>query len=488
MASTLYVHLPTEALQLIFSTFCLHCRAKHQLTAPDGYLRGTYQHRDERSWYSLECQTLFSLCLVSRRFRDIAQPILYHEFVPGYGDSWRSTVYVWDGRLTSFIRTILQRRDLALLVKRIYIHPYLLKPIGNEEAQDALEQAIYTLGIKSWQQLSGNDLVTILIAELPNLEHFSLQVDTFPSKSISSSGLRSAGVSRLPLRTIDISLHATPRQASRNLFSLDFRARAIFELATGLETLNLHMCGSIWNRTPIPSLPNLKTLRITYSRLGEKDIKRLLSSCTGLRTFVYTATDPPMDMYSPMVDGRDHFQLSNAVRYLSRHRATLKTLHLDLRARWWSPFTDGKIRPVFTLRDFSVLEHLFLNSSEIYSRFWAEKSTDPYLLVQLLPLGIVSLHLAGHIGNILPCLAKGLLRLADAISRGQLPRLEQVRCDAEQRLDEYAVEAAFAAAGVDFGYNSWPRNEATLRASDVPSPPTSPQPLPLPDMDEDCNL
>jgi hypothetical protein len=381
---------------------------------------------------------------------------------------------------------VAQRRDLAALVKRIYVHPYLLKFIGDEEAREALKQAAHALRIKSWQQLSGDDLVTILIAELPNLEHLSLQVGALPCESVCSSGLRAAGVSRLPLRTIDISVRAAPSRASHVLFSLDFRARAIFELATGLETLNLHMCGGIWRRAPIPSLPNLKTLRITHSRLSEEDLEGLLSSCVCLRTFVYRATHAPVNRHAcvSVPDTRDHFQASNAVRYLSRHRATLKLLCLDLRWRCW-PFTDDKIPPVFSLKNFTALEHLFLNSSEIYSWAWGESILDSKALIQLLPPTIASLHLAGPVGKALPRLAKGLLRLAAAVSRGKFPKLKQVRCDSQERLDEYAVDIAFAAAGVDFDYDSWPSDEATLRESDVPPEPTSFEPMPLPVWDDD---
>jgi hypothetical protein len=489
MTSATLANLSTETLQQIFSTFCLHCRAKYQSIAPDAYLRGTQQHRNDRSWYSLERHALFSLCLVSRRFCNIAQPIMYHEFVLGYGDSWRSTVYTWDGRLTSFVRAVVQRRDLAILVKRIYIHPYLLKSISDEEARNALERAIYTLEIEPWQQWSGGELVTILIAKLPNLEHFSLQVNGFPFDNVCPLRLRTADVSILRLRTIDISKRATPRQSQYSLFSLDC---GIFELATGLQTLNLHMCGGIWRRAPIPSLPNLKTLRITYSRLGETDLEDLLSSCSGLRTFFYEATSPRTEgQCSPIIDGRDHFKLSNAVKYLSRHRTTLKSLHLDLRERGWPPINSSRtIRPIFSLRDFTALEHLFLNSSKIYGDGWKELPAEYQLLVQLLPPGITSLHLEGHIGKVLIRLAKGLLGLADAVSQDQFPRLKQVRCDAQQRLpdNEYAMGAMFAAAGVDFDYDSWPLSQATLRESDVPPPPTSFEPMPLPVWDDDDDL
>lgn len=73
---------PNETLDLIFRAFF-----KRQLIAPDAYFRGTQQQSDGRSWHAVQCHALFSLSLVSKRVHDIAQPILYNEFVPGYGDS-----------------------------------------------------------------------------------------------------------------------------------------------------------------------------------------------------------------------------------------------------------------------------------------------------------------------------------------------------------------------------------------------------------------
>jgi len=229
-------NLPTETLQLIFSTFCLHCRdrEKPQSRAPDASLHGTEQHRDKRSWYSLDCHVLFSLCLVSRRFRNIAQAILYHEFVPGYRDSWRSTMYTWDGRLTSFMRTMAQRQDLAALVKRIYIHPYLLISISDEDAQDALKQAAHAPRIESWQRLSSDKLVTILLANLPNLDHPIFEPGLFPFESIRSSVLHTAGLSELPSGTVNISMHASS-QSHYSRFYQDSNVGAIFELATALR-------------------------------------------------------------------------------------------------------------------------------------------------------------------------------------------------------------------------------------------------------------
>lgn len=446
MAST----LPSEILFLIFGHFCSHC---------------SLLPRDDR--------VLFSLCLVSRRFRAIAQPILYHQFIPGYGDPWGDR-HSWDRRLTSFVRTIQKRRDLAVLVRWVYLHPCLLSSV-----RDVLDR-------------SPGDWLAILIAQLPNLDHCSLQVDMFPGATVHTSGLRAAGVTRLPLRTIDVSCHSTARSGQR--FSLDSHARSMIELSTGLETLNLHMCGSTWSHAPFPSLPNLKTLRLSHSRLTEECLERLLASCPGLRSFFYEAASPYVNRCDRVMSyGNDHFRLFQALRSLTRYRASLKSLHLDLRYRCLTVYAHPQNIPAaLGLKNFTALEHLFFTANGLYCFSGTGPSPDPQLLVQLLPPGIKSLHLTGYVGRSLLHLARALLVLADAVLQGQFPCLKQVRCDTyhnpgDDYSDElggaYVLDTMLAAAGVDFGYESFPISQATLGFDDRTPSPTSLHRLPCPDMD-----
>ncbi|KFZ08095.1 hypothetical protein V502_09558 [Pseudogymnoascus sp. VKM F-4520 (FW-2644)] len=481
MASATLTDLPNETLDLIFSTFL-----NHQSIAPDTYFRGTQQQSDERSWHSMQCHALFSLSLVSKRIHDIALPILYNEFVPGYGDSWKSTLYTWDGRLTSFLRTIAQRPDLAALVKRIYIHSHLVKSIGGKESQDGVEQAIRVLGIENMSHQLSGELVTILISKLPNLKHFSLQTAINPIQDLTSQYLRVERIFVLPLTTIDINAFAATN--TDGLFNLEICAGAILKRSKNLETLNLHMCGGIQKYAPIPTFPNLKTLRITHSRLNERDLEGLLSSCASLRTFVFEATGRYIDVHRCRQDfgPGDHFKLSDAVRHLTRHRATLKSLHLDLRVEGFGyvPRKERASPPSFSLRDFTALEHLFLNSYRIYGEGERHLRAESQLLVQFLPASIVSLHLEGNSGDLLSRLAKGLLGLADAVSKGRFSRLKQVRCDAGQILDDNEVGSMFAAAGVDFNGDSFPLSKGTLPDWPARRPSYSPEPMPLPEEDD----
>lgn len=88
--------------------------------------------------YSEERHLLRTLCLVSRQLRQVVEPILYQEFMPGYGEPWCYNHYTWDRRLTAFMRTVAHRRDLAAHVRRIYIHPHLITDLGIEEPKGDL--------------------------------------------------------------------------------------------------------------------------------------------------------------------------------------------------------------------------------------------------------------------------------------------------------------------------------------------------------------
>lgn len=211
------------------------------------------------------------------------------------------------------------------------------------------------------------------------------------------TGLRAADVSVLPLKTFDICPRLAGRYIEYGLFSVGWHAGGLLKLARNLETLNIHMCSDAWVPT-IPPLLRLKTLCITLSRLYEEDIEGLLSSCSSLQTFVYEVTSPAIEIANNIPDGSKHFQFSHIIRYLRPHQQTLTKLHMDLRNRYWSLSTEGRTKPLppNSLKAFSKLEHLLLNSDEIYNGHQPWSHLDGQLLVKLLPVSIVSLHLTHH--------------------------------------------------------------------------------------------
>ncbi|KAJ5551349.1 hypothetical protein N7535_000700 [Penicillium sp. DV-2018c] len=526
-------HLPVEILHMILAHLGIDCRYTDRLEPPDTPHRVS-QTPDQPSWYSLKLQPLLSLCLVSKRLCKVFQPMLYQDFMLGWGDSWCSELYTWDGRLLSFLRTVARRRDLAGSVKRIRIMPHLLQasrealekkerdrhgiwkergawyqmldgkiltsPVApqidmsssprtitntslcrresrgsidserpelrtsilEEEAHDTLHEVAVALGIKRPKGLSAKHLITFLIAALPNLEHCGLFVGPDPVMSAVHSGpLSAAGISQLPLRTLNVAVLSKDDKD----FELGRIARALLEVSPCLETLNLHRCNGTGKQVALPLLPSLKHIRIMCSRLNEQALDNVLYFCDSLCSFVYEARRKPSvnALQENEWDCSDHFQLCNAARYLSRHYKTLESVHIDLRYRGGDPAIPSS----FSFRELTALKHLFLNLDEFHSMFFMQRCTDEQVLVQILPSGISSLHLAGQIGEDLPRPEKGLLGLAEAAVKGQFKNLKEVRWDRAVKLNaENVVMSLFADAGVDFANDSWPETNLSFYQSD----------------------
>ncbi|KAK3938894.1 hypothetical protein QBC46DRAFT_355449 [Diplogelasinospora grovesii] len=366
------------------SSFC----KEHDYESPDGYFgRSGHQQPHQPSWYSRDYRrALHSMCLVSRRFRPIAQLVLYHEFIPGYGDAWKSKKFSWDGRLASFLRTIAARPDLAARVKRVYVHPYLFRLITGEEARVTLEEAVGAI-----KTASGGDAVQVVT-------NYHASFANIQGVTNNPSWLRLAGP----------------------------------ELLLMLLVL----------------LPNLERLSLQVG---------------------------------PPTGGRqagNHFQPSDAIRHLGRHKATLKSLHLSrppcggrLQPPQWGTGAANQPLPQ-SLKDFTALEHIFLDTSAVCDVWmWllthagssSPADADSQALTRLLPR---QHHLAAsgrHARPLHTAASEAVLRLAGTIARREeFTALKSVRCGVDLAgagLDEHAVREAFIVEGVDFEYDSWPLSQ-----------------------------
>lgn len=93
---------------------------------------------------------------------------------------------------------------------------------------------------------------------------------------------------------------------------------------------------------------------------------------------------------------------------------------------------------------------------------------DTELLTRFLPPHIKTLEFAGErLSEATNRLASAMFHLAETAAQSHgfhFGALERVRCDASvaQAIDEMAVPELFAAAGIDFGYESWSLSEATV--------------------------
>lgn len=527
------------------------------MTVQDHFFRssvtdsGCCRKADEPSWYLADFrQPLVSLCLASKRLRDVAQQVLHHEFVLGYGDSWRSTGFSWDRRLTSFLRTVGRQPALAAAVRRMSLHPNLLDAaeLGDVAAILDLRRMGGGLGIKiqdesrppryqgrhgelkrpfvddRWRPTPGSsrvcvkqampygrklrmkyvddytcddnfrerhalglEVLAILIGTLPNVERLSIQQSIVDYETPYLSALRSVATKSQPrlLKTLDI---AAQDYMYETMLRVPLQAAGALELAKDtLQTLNLHMCRDFWtDPEQAPTFRSLKTLRLTGSRLGHKELGVLLSCCTaGLTSFTYEASGSFRPSFGS--DDVSDFQPPEAIEALRAHARTLRTLHLDLRRVERNP----PVQPLLpaSLADFTALEDLFLSLNTLWveeftlrrgqSRDLPEGVLASPQLPELLPPSIKSLDIAGrHRYKNLPQLSGRLLGLARAVAEeGKLPGLRQVRCDSKFRrgLNEGLgpdIGGLFQGAGVVFEFGCWPLSETTIThaVTDLPAP------------------
>lgn len=422
------------------------------------------------------------------------------------------------------MRTVAERRDLAAQVRILHARFDLIKTLSNKEALLAFEHAVKALGMHragGWylrladgaeptrqsfeppgmredsrqhvdleflygeaaqihaammagkvdayrsQEWKGADLIHVLILLLPHLEHLSLQTSHhFEFQKIPMSFLAKAGIRTLPLRTLDLALYAQSAAPLPCLLGLERQTGSILELATGLQTLNIHMCGAIRaGGRPFTSMPNLKVLRITHSRLNSKELNALISACVKLEEFHYEAAIPDHRLvynHPP----HHHFQLIQAIQCLKSQRNTLKSLHLDLRGPHCATANQNASKHLSTLTEFAVLAHLSINSNIVCNSEETEPCDTTFLARCISPT-LSSLNLIGTVASsALPHLARSLLNLAQVIQARQLPAFKRIRLDAGLQLVDYGIAEVFAGAHVELSYETWPSSKATVLTGD----------------------
>ncbi|KAF5720993.1 hypothetical protein FMUND_3896 [Fusarium mundagurra] len=505
--------LPRDILVEIFSYFCLHCRGDLKpikgVGTPQQQIRrcGEPQQPDQKSWYSIDKYTLFSLAASCKALHAVAEDVLYHDFAPGYGDSELSKFYTYGNRLNQFMRTVGSRKDLADKVRFLFVHP----KHSNASVKRivlSLKQGAADLGIdiatawrhraehftKSWTpgQVGGEreypfmlesafideileyallrtrryendkDLVDTNFALTANSLYRALHHELIPMliamlpklshiiykyKSVfgdfEHTALDALGMTELP--------YLRTLEIDRDLFS-------IFKRAPNLEQLDI--TSSLFvarGQGPWGDRSKIRTLRMEGTKSLSELSKRLSFAAKDLRSLVVESSGFSM----PWVP-------ADVIKKVRDYRHSLETLHLDLRrVKLISP----PDRRDCTLRDFGKLQHVLLNT-----RLMFQISPDRYSIIRLLPPSIVSLHLAWDGVELDPTewgdlplrfvaesvkqqrehshFERALIELAD-VKAERFHDLKHIDLDCWDKVDA-AVHKAILEAGIEFVPENWP--------------------------------
>ncbi|SCN64623.1 uncharacterized protein FFB20_00840 [Fusarium fujikuroi] len=305
--------LPTEVLHSICAQFC-------KITVV----------------YAEPAQDLCALSRVSHRLRDVAQPVLYHEF-PNFEHRER--------RLEPFLDTVTFRTDLARAVKVMAWNSNLANDLDIVRAQTGYHQGLKALGIDE-NQLWPDD-----------------ECDMF----LSPSALKVYGVNSIKLR---------------ELLATDL-PHVILDVAPDLNHLvighfnprNIYSPGSSKKPRTIGYLMSEQDFKLEEAspyRLDTRDLEKILTSRgQPLRRFRFETSRIKTKVDVPRI----------SFSYLDNFCTTLESLHLeyDVDARLFG----STIR---SLKKFTSLKEIFITANLIYSiREDDDPTRDAKSLVNFLP-------------------------------------------------------------------------------------------------------
>ncbi|KAF5712204.1 hypothetical protein FMUND_8626 [Fusarium mundagurra] len=425
--------LSPEILRSIFAYFCPHCCNEYQW--PFGAPPESKRLEDNT--------TLYNLCLVSRHSRPSAQEILHHSFDPYYTTS--NAPNPWERRLEPFLLTIASRPDLARSVKTLFLKTRLLESLDFDRSRKAFDtctrnfrsssQRLYHksrkarlsaitraffLGTRSYTYLRprefipivGDQLLSILVAILPNLSHIGIEENHRWKFDVSPTTLNNLGVRSIPLKTLETE-SPLPNLLAR---------------APGLETLVTSALDEF------PNMPCLRNLHIrSKDAVRVPVIDRILSACTGtLSTFSYTAFDSDIVGVVNLLDK-------------PRFHASLKTLHLNMLR------TDSQgDHKMPSLKQFTQLKRLFLHTYFLYGPRYptcCRRECKVKSLFDILPSSITSLDLSERTQTPDGRMYDDLLILSQDVAFA-FPHLKEIKSNADHVCDEYP-KALFKSVGVD---------------------------------------
>ncbi|KAJ4211898.1 hypothetical protein NW759_012185 [Fusarium solani] len=476
-------NLAPELLRRIFECFCLHCHGRpdlpfwslHEPTS----LEATTSADSSTYWQGR--QALSSLCLVSRRFRHVAQRVLFHEFIIPVGRQPLSL----HRRVEPFLRTLASRPDLARVVCTVALDEYLSLQLDVEYAREVVGEALHALGTNFahfWerrkqcqeperhpacfeisqsfilgqlqpgdstseyvQRLVMAEILVLLVALLPNLQHLILRDHLVP-QLVFPAAASALGITKIPLKTLDAM--AMPP--------------SILAVAPDLETV------LVGPRDSYPKMPRVKGVYFCGHGSNDNiDVKKVISSCSSaLSTFSYQTT-----FFWSSVDQSvaKMLQPRTAVKLLTNVCSSLRSLHLDMRFRVAFD-RDSQVEPMPSLKQFIVLEQLFLTTNSVYNGSSSTVSDEEFL-VHLLPQSIKSVTFVDPEFPPPPeRLRRGLLYLADARrDNGLFPNLTELRCDSRQVCEDGAIKHFFSQVGVDFKYQEFPTRSWSYSRDPLPA-------------------
>ncbi|KAK7450016.1 hypothetical protein CaCOL14_010235 [Colletotrichum acutatum] len=444
--------LPLELVEQICSLLCFHCQ--HPDTFPDA---GSDDYR-------LSKRALSRLCRVSRRFCAVAQPFLFHDYATGgllqrhesgiVAQSGKPSQYdEYDDKLPVFLRSIIQRPDLASHIRTLQlvendvisgctpeVAPLLIKATEDAGALRHAPSRGY-LQTKIWSGFSGQPEALLRI-QRRKIHHWLEELAILLSSNVAMLlTARDSFVDYEHIRDSRASFPAVRTIALRGVKKNHhvYEASALFAAAPSLENLESMQCSlfdgqSPWTLVKPWTLKLGNVRRLSLSEIGFEDLHLLVKCCPNLEELAVTA----IEIYRN--SEFDYWDVSKLLQTLDPIRHNLRKLRLSHESRRSRredprPITSGGI--VWSFRGFENLEELAFDQAAIDTSPRAAPVEDgmglytKWSLAELLPASVRQVEILHADQN---CKEK-LRQLAEECASA-LPSLKVVQVNFDKSTDE----------------------------------------------------
>lgn len=306
---------------------------------------------------------LYNMCLVSKKFRDVAQPFLFLNFADdGVMDNMEETI--------RFARCLYRNPELGKHVQELTIYAPI--PLDESEAEEEpiwnelTEEDIELLGQehKAWipaiKESDLSVLAALIANKTPNLRRLILPGGLFRMKYFSEL------ISQNPefLRKLERVAFVSNDESTcydiasyHEFFTLPSMKFTFFEHGD----LQSQTLPSTWE----PETLSVETLSFRDCQIDATSFKRLARACKTLKTVLFDdfATEVLIPRDRATYKG-SQFNAADAHEALLGHKDTLKYLRLDFPRSEsdlndWQRFLSSRVK-MGPLTDFPVLEHIHL--------------------------------------------------------------------------------------------------------------------------------
>lgn len=332
------------------------------------HLNTTQNLTEEGPFGTYDYQPLHSFCLISRRYYQLALPMLYENVGRLYSTK----------NMVSFARTIAVKPNLALMVKSFeYIGTRGDEELAIEvdKADDVDQRNLQSLVLGDvqlhtnsiWTEVVTNDdlfktmLLELILLNLTNIETLEVHWNSKNGPEYTYLHPEGGKIIIPNLKVVTLRAHTCGQQDDN-----DFVVMQPILAVSRPYSVKIQPCKSFWGR-PLPSegYSSVLQLSLSHCAMTEDGLQNLFQMFPSLQHFEYVASTDK-ELYGNFAStARQLVEASNTGQ--PRHREITKRLrsaHMAL-GSWAMVQMDRELEPVKSLHSFTSVDSLRTNQYDL---------------------------------------------------------------------------------------------------------------------------